>query len=485
MKKIISYFNPIEHIGEKNYSLIQPLIFSLLSAYILEFYAYNIAGDPESIGIYAIFIFLIQIIFFSFREGILAGFLTAFITIAYYFYIIYDRRYTDERLIVSIQTTILLAIIYFLIAWIIGWLKQTLDDRIIKESEEKNRLQAIIEQLPVGVIITNKKGEIQQTNQSVEKILGRKMQKSFVLGRDRIEELKYNGKTMEPDDSPLAESIKKNVPVTGREITINRKDDTEVYVSVNSSPIHNRENKIIAGVSIINDITKQKEIEDRKDDFINIASHELKTPLTSIKLYIESLSRRLKSHKNKKISDLIDKLKDQTDKLQILVSDLLDASRVQTGKLKFNKEVFDLNEMIEDTIEILKEAHNGHEIEFTRRGNMKVYADRFRIYQVLTNLLTNAIKYSPANKLITIKSYRHNGSAKVKVIDQGIGISKKELEKIFDRLYQAANSNQETFPGFGMGLFISKEIIVRHKGDIGVISDEGKGATFYFELPLH
>ncbi|QQS43982.1 PAS domain S-box protein [Candidatus Roizmanbacteria bacterium] len=263
-----------------------------------------------------------------------------------------------------------------------------------------------------------------------------------------------------------------------------KKNGDTRYIQVSASPIRNRNEEIIAAASIISDITDQKKIELRKDDFVNMASHELKTPLTSIKLYTDIIERKMKHYHDREIQKIIDKNQEQIRRLQILVDDLLDVSRIQTGKLTFQKEIFDIHSVIQDTIELTKEAAAHHPIVYNRGKPVLVYADKFRIYQVLTNLITNAVKYSPKNSEIIIVTEVADKQVIVSVQDSGIGIPESEHEKIFERLYQVFESADQKSPGFGMGLFISKEIIRKHKGKIWVESEPGKGSTFYISLPL-
>lgn len=265
--------------------------------------------------------------------------------------------------------------------------------------------------------------------------------------------------------------------VVDRDISVLRKDGKYVYLNVSASPIHSHDGKLIAAASISTDITQQKELEKRKDDFVNMASHELKTPITSMKLYLESLRIRLQT-KDERVAKILSRLQYQTDNLQELVSDLLDVSRIQTGKLTFSREEFSLNELIKETIQGVQDTSAEHQITFKAKHKVQVCADRFRLYQVITNLLTNAIKYSPDGGIIRINLQQEGAKAIVNVQDRGIGIPKEQHKKIFERLYQVTDPKEKTFPGLGMGLYISKEIIKRHRGQIWVESEKDKGSHF-------
>ena len=483
MRMVYHYLNPIRRLGNKNYSYLFPTLLTFFSAVALEVYANVIVKDPEIVGLFAIFIFIALIIYFAFRDGILGGFIASSITISYYFYIIYSRSYEGNQLVTSIETTIILGLLYFFLAGTIGWLKQTIDSLIQRETDEKRRLQAIIEQLPVGVIITDNHGTIMNANEKVGHIMGMQIPIGYTFGKKTLLESLHKGKPANPSQTPIMKTLQSGIPVVGQEFTVIRKDKSQAHVQVSASAIHNKQGSVIAAASIISDITEQKEMEKRKDDFVNIASHELKTPITSMKLYIDVLSKRIQKYDDIKIHRIIDNIKNQTERLQKLVNDLLDVSRLQTGKLTFTSEKFIINPLISEIVEVLQ-ASTIKTIQYENSELLTVVADKFRIYQVLTNVITNAIKYSGEGTEIKISLSKKNNKAIISVQDYGIGIPKDKQDKIFERLYQVTEDTEKTFPGFGMGLYISKEIIKHHKGEIWVKSKKGQGSTFYFTLPL-
>lgn len=478
----LNFINPLRRLGIREYSTIFPTFTVLIAAALNEIYAIIIMQDPEAVGTTAIFVFVFLIIYFAFRDGRKGGFIAAFGTICYYFYIIFSRGYEGERFISSIETTLFLAFIYFFLAWIIGWLKEQIDRLIEREANAKKRLESIFQQLPVGVLISDKNLTIIQSNDKLSQILGITIPPGFQMGSTMPLESTHNGSKTKFSDSPITKAIRTGKSIANKEFIFEKDGDTR-FVQVSASPIRNRDEEIIAAASIITDITDQKKIELRKDDFVNMASHELKTPLTSIKLYTEIIARKIKPYRDKELQKIVRKNHEQIRRLQTLVDDLLDVSRIQTGKLTFQKETFDINTVIQDTIELTKETADNHPIVFTPGEPLLVYADKFRIYQVLTNLITNAAKYSPNKSEIIIKSKKNENKIIVSVQDFGIGIPESEHEKIFERLYQVFESADKKSPGFGMGLFITKEIIHKHKGEIWVESEVGKGSTFCISIP--
>jgi PAS domain S-box-containing protein len=239
---------------------------------------------------------------------------------------------------------------------------------------------------------------------------------------------------------------------------------------------------IMVGVTF--DITEQKLLQQQKDEFIGIASHELKTPVTSIKAYTQVLERMLTQKGDTREAAMIGKMDAQLNRLTSLIADLLDVTKINSGRLQFNYTWFDFNQLIAEVVEDLQRTTQKHTLIEDMQQTGKVYADRERVSQVLVNLITNAIKYSPHTKEIIISTRKENDEVLVGVQDFGIGISKEKQERVFEQFYRVSGVKQHTFPGLGLGLYISSEIIKREGGRIWVNSAEGKGSTFYFALPV-
>ncbi len=223
-----------------------------------------------------------------------------------------------------------------------------------------------------------------------------------------------------------------------------------------------------------------RENQRRKDEFIGIASHELKTPLTSIKGYLELLIGLEEKEPNKLFTQ---KAIESVGKLEKLINDLLDVSKIQSGQLELNKQVFDLQGLLEETIFSFQMTSKSHQIvRGSEPVSAKVQADKQRIEQVLFNLFSNAVKYSPGEKKIIVIIDKGSNEATVKIRDFGIGVSKDEQSNIFERFYRSKDTSIH-ISGFGLGLYICMDIIKRHGGRMWV-ETEKKGSSFYFTLPL-
>lgn len=233
------------------------------------------------------------------------------------------------------------------------------------------------------------------------------------------------------------------------------------------------------------DITEQKELQQQKDAFIGIASHELKTPVTSIKAYTQVLEKILMKKGEHTEAGMMRKMNDQLDRLTSLISDLLDVTKINSGKLQFNPQNFDLELLIRDLVEDLQRTTDRHQLIEQYSPTGLIFADKERIGQVITNLITNAIKYSPKTDKIIISTQMKDEEVSVCVEDFGVGISEENLSKVFEQFYRVSGDMQHTFPGLGLGLYISSEIIKREGGRIWVDSQEGAGSRFCFSIPVH
>ncbi|MDQ3099071.1 MAG: HAMP domain-containing histidine kinase [bacterium] len=231
------------------------------------------------------------------------------------------------------------------------------------------------------------------------------------------------------------------------------------------------------------EIIERKRAEKQKDDFIGIATHELKTPVTSLKAYAEVLQKKFTRAGDIVSAGNLSKMNIQLDKLTHLIEDLLDSTKIDSGYLYMHKELFDFDELVSEIIEEMQRITEKHLLVSEGKSNKKILADKERIGQVITNLISNAIKYSPHADKIYIMSRSTSKDITLCVKDFGIGISKEQQSHVFERFYRATGPKQDTFPGLGLGLYISSEIIKRESGRIWVESINGKGSTFCFTLP--
>lgn len=360
-----------------------------------------------------------------------------------------------------------------------------------KRSEENNgRLASIIESSDDAIISKNLKGIITSWNTGAEKIFGFSAEEtsgksiSIILPTFKLEE-----------EAGIIAKITAGEKVDHIETIRKTKDGREINVSVTVSPVKDNNGKIIGASKIARDITQKIEIEkekqlylkklqqlsDYKDDFMMMASHELRTPVTVIKASLQILYEMVKD--GKVDIRLVKKSLNTVDKLSNLIVELLNVTKIQSGKLDLDITTFNLTRLLEDIVADIQLTTSHQQIILKQPGKLlEIRADRERIKQVLINMLSNAVKYSPgADEVIVETSVKESGVI-VKVKDYGIGIPAEDIEKIFERFYRSGGS-ASTFSGTGVGLYISSEIIKHHGGRMWVKSKQDQGSEFYIEIP--
>ena len=315
-------------------------------------------------------------------------------------------------------------------------------------------------------------------------------------GRSREQELGYGWiQGMHPDDYSSCAEIFDDAFMErkGYSIEYRFKHESGEYrwLSETGAPRYSAEGKFEGFIGTCVDIHEIKMHEQLRDNFIKMASHELKTPVTSIKGYIQLLLSMYKDFTEdhqvlspQAIQISLTTIDRQIVKLDRLMSELLDLSKIDSGKLELHMQDFDLQNLVAHTIDDVQQTTQ-HKITVKNNSKCKVLGDKDRIGQVMYNLLTNAIKYSPKINSIEVDIYQPaRDSVAVSVTDHGIGIEKKHHQKIFERFYRVEGKSEQTYPGFGIGLFIANAIIQRHSGKLLVKSEKGEGSTFTFTLPV-
>ena len=361
-------------------------------------------------------------------------------------------------------------------AFIVNTIQDITERKLIEL--EQSRLAAIVESSDDAIISKNLDGIIASWNKGAERIFGYKNEEA--IGKHITLIIPT---TLRDEERRIIDNIKRGERIEHYETVRVKKSGEKVRLSLSISPIKDQDGTIIGASKIARDITKQKELERQKDDFLGIASHELKTPVTSIKSFAQVLKLRFERAGNQSAVDILGKLDTQVDKLRNLIGDLLDVTKIESGKMQFNAKPFPFDDLVSEITEELQWTTENHKLILKGKTGKKIHADRERIGQVLTNLLSNAIKYSPRSKDIIVVSSVENSNVKVCVQDFGMGIAKNKHEKVFERFFRVSGPEKDTYPGLGLGLYISSEIIRRSGGRIWVESVEKKGSRFCFTLP--
>jgi len=306
-------------------------------------------------------------------------------------------------------------------------------------------------------------------------------------GCDLEESKSKQSELVHPDDlersSKAWRQALKNSRKYEQDYRLKRKvDGTYRWHYAQAIPFKDEQGNITAWIGTSIDIDDQKKELEKKDEFISVASHELKTPLTSLKGYIQLMDIE-KEKQPDHFVQYIKRANDSINKPQNLINDLLDVSKIQSGKLEFPVAQFNLSHLVKEAVASCEYMYPEHHFKMEMEKNIFVKGNADRVEQVLMNLISNAIKYSPDNKDVIIKLFRQNGSVVLSVTDFGIGLSDDQRKLIFDRFYRV-NASKYISAGLGVGLYISSEIIKAHHGRLHVDSKLGKGSTFSFELPV-
>lgn len=359
------------------------------------------------------------------------------------------------------------------------------------ETEEKKAtLAAIVASSDDAIISKTTNGTITSWNQSATKMFGYTEKEaigkhiSLIIPKDRLQE-----------ENDILKNIRSGKRIDHFETVRMAKDGTKKYISLTVSPIKNSKGIVIGASKIARDISDKIEAENKrklyterlkelnlyKDEFMVMASHELKTPLTVILANLEILNLLMKEDPN---SRFVDKTIEQTLKLSRLINNLFEISKIQAGKFEMNFTNFDVNDLVDEIIGSLQETTKIHRLCYQTKPGITVDADRDKISRVMVNFIGNALKYMTQPGDIHIKIEKTKNNILFSVKDEGVGIPAKDIERIFERFYRVSGS-ASSFSGSGIGLYISAEIIKAHFGKIWAESELGKGSTFYFSIPIN
>lgn len=346
--------------------------------------------------------------------------------------------------------------------------------------QEKEKIETYLDLANSFFIVLDSNERVKLINKIGAKILG--YRKEEIIGKNWFDN--FLPKKERPKVKKVFEKILKgNVdPVETFENKIITKDGIRV-IEWHNSYIKNSKGKIVSIISAGDDITERKQIEERKDEFIKVAGHELRTPVTSIKAFAQLLEKRIKKSADSRNLYFTVMIIAQINRLNQLVADLLDVNRAKEGRLEINKEKINLNNLIKEILDEYKYVNKSHKIEARLSADKELNGDSLRLRQVLSNLLNNAIKYSPEGTKIVVNSEALNGKMYVSVEDSGPGIPDNEQKKIFERFYRVSKQEKKEKLGFGLGLYISSEIVKKHGGEIWVENGKNKGSKFIFSLP--
>jgi len=266
--------------------------------------------------------------------------------------------------------------------------------------------------------------------------------------------------------------------------TIDAEDGKVRWVRAKGKVFYNESGEPLRFIGSVLEITEQKQNEQRKNDFIGMVSHELKTPLTALSAIIQLSKAKITRTDEPFLTTAMGKAEQQVKRMTNMINGFLNISRLESSKMHIEKTTFEMGSLIREVIAEYKWSTSSHVIELSECEHVMIEGDRDKIISVISNLISNAIKYAPKNDFIKVNCRLNNGMVQVSVADKGMGIKPQDLDHVFDRYYRIESKHTQNIAGFGIGLYLSAEIVRQHQGKIWVESQSGVGSTFYFTLPL-
>lgn len=339
--------------------------------------------------------------------------------------------------------------------------------------EERRKLSSVLSNMSDGVIATNEYGQITLMNDPAIILIGKNFEEA--KGRSIFEVLQIEERSVDLMDMQDSGSI-----------TIDFSDDEQFFLIKANFSIVQDENEQFSGlITVISDVTEQEKVEKERREFVSNVSHELRTPLTTMRSYLEALTDG--AWENKEIApQFLEVTQSETERMIRLVNDLLQLSKMDHKEQEMIKERVNVIPFFHHVLDRF-EMNKQESIKIDRyipRDSIFLWVDKDKIIQVIDNIMSNAMKYSPKPGTIRFRIMRERNRIKVSISDQGPGIAREKLDKIFERFYRADNARSRQLGGTGLGLAIAKEIIRAHHGQIWAESMEGKGTTVFFTLPL-
>jgi two-component system phosphate regulon sensor histidine kinase PhoR len=347
---------------------------------------------------------------------------------------------------------------------------------LLSRVEEGRRcLEAVLGSIGEGVLALDSQGRLIFHNPSAEHLLG--LLPSRGAGAPRLEDLQL--------EKPLLDLLSRSLGEKREMVEEIRLVGPDRVLRVETRLFPTPGDETTGLVAMVRDITAEKDLERMREEFVSTLSHELRTPLTSIKAYAATLRREDVDFDRETQREFLSIIEGEADRLARLIKDLLETSRAESGRLQLRMTEVDISALAERVLEKMRPQAGSHHLRLApREGTVPVRADPDRMEQVITNLLDNALKYSPPGSTVTLSVRARGDKAVVSVSDQGIGIPLEQQTHVFDKFHRVLDERSRHVQGTGLGLYLCRKIVEAHGGHIWVESRPGEGSTFHFSLPL-
>jgi len=350
--------------------------------------------------------------------------------------------------------------------------------RLLEITQEKSRIRTIINSIADGIVVLNQDEEVVLFNPQFPRLL--ELDKELVIGRSIREVLP------EPYQELIADIFRQKDSLQALQQEFIIHPPAKLVVMANTTTIRDDQNRLIGYVSVLRDISELKQLELLKSQFVNMAAHELKAPLTAIQGFLEMVVDKTLGDEPETYDNYLRRSLERSKTLITLINDLLNISRIQAGKIRREIERLDLSQQAHSAADFFANEIEKHELtlETEFADGLVIDADREEIQRLLTNLISNAIKYNRPQGSVTLRTSREKGSARLDVSDTGIGMKPEEKERLFEEFFRAKNPHTRSITGTGLGLTLVKKIVDSYAGRIEAESEYEKGTTFTLYLPL-
>jgi len=350
-------------------------------------------------------------------------------------------------------------------------------------ASEKTRMRVMVNTLKEGVLTTDHQKSIVLANPAFLKMIGARTRSA--VGR-QVDEIVKNPRILEMIDQALAQTSGHFSEITNELALIPEDGKEETIIGVRCFPFRDRLDRNLGAVTVFHDITALKKMDQLKSDFVSMVAHEIKSPLNSILMQLKVVLDGLAGDLTEKQTEMLQRSADKITSLAQLASELLDLSKIESGLINQDRETLNLGQLITEQVQFFREKADAKSLNLIRKPvseDLKVIANRTNIEEVLSNLISNAIRYTPSNGKIEVWADQTDDCVNLHVADTGLGIAKDEIDHIFDRFYRVKNEHTRFINGTGLGLAIVKSIVESHHGTIHVKSEPGKGSHFIVCLP--